>query len=195
MSPRGARATNAALAAAALLLVAAALSLVRADGAPAMPAVVTVEVGGELATGFVRDGRVVTVAHVLAPGRPVRVRGDDGARPATVARSDAATDVALLDVPGLRAQPAAPVGATSILVRRDGRVTALPVAIRRRFTARVTHAGDRAGPPRPALELEADVDAGDSGAPVVAPGGRLLGVVFARSARRPRTAYALRLSP
>jgi S1-C subfamily serine protease len=186
---------RAALAGAALLLVVAAVVLAGAGGAPAMPAVVTVEVGGEVATGFLRDGQVVTVAHVLVPGRRVRVRGDDGARPATVARSDAATDVALLDVPGLHARPADPVGSTSILVRRAGRVTALPAAIRRRFTARVTRAGDRAGPPRPAFELDVEVEAGDSGAPVVAPGGRLLGVVFARSARRPRTAYAVRLSP
>lgn len=193
MSARGARAARVAFAAAALLLLVAAAVLARAGGAPAMPAVVTVEVGGEVATGFVRDGRVVTVAHVLVAGRGVRVRGDDAARAATVTRSDAVADIALLDVPGLRARPAGPVRSTSILVRRAGRVTALPATIRRHFTARLTHAGDRAGPPRPALELDADVEAGDSGAPVVAPGGRLLGVVFARSARRPRTAYAVRL--
>jgi V8-like Glu-specific endopeptidase len=44
---------------------------------------------------------------------------------------------------------------------------------------------------RDALELRADVGAGDSGAPVVDGRGHLLGVVFARSRARDGTAYAV----
>ncbi|HEX2105381.1 MAG TPA: hypothetical protein VHF51_17140, partial [Solirubrobacteraceae bacterium] len=49
------------------------------------------------------------------------------------------------------------------------------------------------GPPaaRPALELAARVAPGDSGAPVLDRRGRLAGVLFARSDRRPATAYAV----
>ena len=56
----------------------------------------------------------------------------------------------------------------------------------RRISARLDGAG-----PRPALELRADVAAGDSGAPVVTAGGRLAGVVFARSQHRAGVAYAV----
>jgi S1-C subfamily serine protease len=156
-----------------------------------MPAVVTIEVAGERATGFVRDGRVVTVAHVLVAGAAVRVRAGGDVRAATVERTDRATDLAVLRAPGLDPLPAAPVGGVRVLVRRDGGVAALPVTVRRRIVASLRGPGGPGGPRRNALELEGDIRPGDSGAPVVAPGGRLLGVVFARSAGRPRTAYAV----
>jgi len=45
---------------------------------------------------------------------------------------------------------------------------------------------------RPALELAAGVSPGDSGAPVVAPDGHVVGIVFARGLRpRPAIAYAV----
>jgi S1-C subfamily serine protease len=44
---------------------------------------------------------------------------------------------------------------------------------------------------RPALELAANIRVGDSGAPVVTPRGRVVGVVFARSDDRMGTAYAV----
>jgi hypothetical protein len=100
-----------------------------------------------------------------------------------VQRVDTARDVAVLDAPGLRTAPAPPVGGVAVLVRRGGHTVALPVRVRRRVTA---HLRGRA---RPALELDAVIEPGDSGAPVVAP-GRLLGIVFARSTQRPDTAYA-----
>jgi S1-C subfamily serine protease len=181
--------------AAAALAAAAAVAAARPDsGTGAMPAVVAVEVGGapEVATGFARGTRVVTVAHVLAAGAALVVR-DAGparlARRARVVRVDRARDLAVLDVPGLRSAPAPPVGGLAVLVRRDGRVVALPVRVRRRIIARL---GDAT---RAALELDAEVLPGDSGAPVVAPGDRLVGVVFARSEARASTAYAVDAAP
>ena len=47
------------------------------------------------------------------------------------------------------------------------------------------------GPRRPALEIRADVAIGDSGAPLVTPGGRVAGVVFARSRERAGVGYAV----
>jgi len=44
---------------------------------------------------------------------------------------------------------------------------------------------------RPALELAAGVEAGDSGAPVLSSSGALAGVIFATSNRRTDTAYAV----
>jgi S1-C subfamily serine protease len=182
--------------AAAALAAAAVAGLARSGRPPAMPAVVTVEAGSERATGFTRGARVVTVAHLLGARAAIRVRDGNGpARPATVVRADAVTDLALLDAPGLRATPAPPVGGISVLVRRGDGVVALPAVLRRRITARLRGAGGEAGPRRPALELAVDVLPGDSGAPVLAPGGRLLGVLFARSNLRASTAYAVDALP
>ena len=75
----------------------------------------------EVATGVAAgDGRVLTVAHALSPGRAVRVAG----RPARVLRLDRRLDLALLAVPGLRA-PALRLGddarRVGSLVLRGGR--------------------------------------------------------------------------
>jgi S1-C subfamily serine protease len=172
-----------------LLAVAAAVLAAAVLAAAAAPpraadalAVVPVRADADLATGLARGERVTTVAHVVA-----RARRDltAGGLPAHVARVDRSLDLALLDVPGLRAPAAPPVGGLAVLVLRRGRTVALPVVLRRRITA---HLG---AVTRPALELEVAIEPGDSGAPVVAPGGRLLGVVFARSDARASTAYAV----
>ena len=143
---------------------------------PQGPDLVTVRVAHEKATGFVAgDGLVMTVAHVLGD-EPVTVDG----RPATVARLDRDLDLALLRVPGVRGEPAriGGGGATRLLGR--------PAPIVRRIRASVD-----GGPRRPALEIRADVEVGDSGAPLVTPTGRVAGVVFARSRTRPGVAYAV----
>jgi S1-C subfamily serine protease len=52
----------------------------------------------------------------------------------------------------------------------------------------VAHIG---GQTRPALELSAAIEPGDSGAPVLDGDGRVLGVVFAESSDREDLAYAV----
>jgi S1-C subfamily serine protease len=166
------------------------------QAAPPPPlGIVAVEAGGgrvpEVATGFTAGAHVVTVAHVLAHLRTVTLRGAGGrARTATVERIDASADLAVLTSAGIAAAPAPPVAGVRAIVRRDGRAVALPVRVRRRITATVRDATTGRTDTREALELDADIRAGDSGAPVVAP-GRVLGVIFARSAERPAAAYAV----
>jgi S1-C subfamily serine protease len=127
------------------------------------PQVVQVRVGEDAATGFVvGDGRVVTVAHVLGPWE-VTVDG----RAARVLRRDDRLDLAVLSVPGIEGDPVT-------ISRDDPRVI-------RRADARVDGSGWR----RPVLELRTEVEQGDSGAPVLTPSGRLVGVIFARSEIRP----------
>jgi S1-C subfamily serine protease len=188
------------------LLPAAALFLLApsAGPPPSGPAVVDVLVvptvgTTDIATGFEHRGdRVVTVAHVIPDRRArvlVRGSGADEARHARVVSLDRRNDLALLAVPGDRPPSASsplPDSTTPhLLVRRAGRTVASEVEIRRRIQARIR---PRPGAPpvrRPALELEARVRQGDSGAPVLAADGTLLGVLFAQSSRDDDTAYAV----
>ena len=159
----------AALAAAALLAPAV------ATAPPRAPETVAVVAGHEHATGFVAgDELVVTVAHVL--GDEIAVDG----RPATVVRVDRGLDLALLRVPGVSGEPPRLGGGddTTLLGR------SAPVI-------RHIRASVDGGPRRPALELRADVAIGDSGAPIVTSGGRVAGVVFARSRGRAGIGYAV----
>jgi S1-C subfamily serine protease len=168
---------------------------------PSGPAVVDVLVvppvgSADVATGFEHgDGRVVTVAHLL-PARPARVlvrSGEGPARRARIVALDRRNDLAVLAV-GTDAPPPSPLpGSDSprLLVRRAGRPAALEVEIRRRLDARIRPTPDAAPVRRPALELEARVRQGDSGAPLVAEDGRVLGVLFAQSSGPRDTAYAV----
>jgi S1-C subfamily serine protease len=145
----------------------------------------------EIATGVAAgDERVLTVAHPLDGGHAVTVAG----RPARVLRIDRGLDLALLDVPGLRA-PALRFGGdgarAALVVLRDGRPRDLIGSIRRHV---LVHWSEQPGDPpseRPGLELAATVDPGDSGAPVLDPQGRLLGVLYARADGDAGTAWAV----
>jgi S1-C subfamily serine protease len=174
-----------------------------APSAPAQTAVwqVTVRAPGqpvEVATAFAADaGRVVTVAHALGGQRAVLVARPGGrARRVRVVRTDERLDLALLSVPGLRAsgvrtaKPRAGQDAR-VLVVRSGRVGSLRATVRRLITARVRDAPDAVARVRPALELDAAVLPGDSGAPVLDRDGHLIGMVFAQASDRDDRAYAL----
>jgi S1-C subfamily serine protease len=149
--------------------------------------------GSERATGFaIAPARVVTVAHAVSPGVSVRTSSGRG----RVLRRDVRSDLALLSVRGLRArslETAAVKGGDSvrILLLRRGRVAPASVAVRRAIRAHVSAPGGSGPVTRPALELDARLRAGDSGAPVLTDDGELAGVMFARSRRHDRTAYAV----
>ena len=191
-----------ALAGAALLaaVVVTAVLVLSSGSAPSTASTVRplrVTSGPEVATGFgVGRDRVVTVAHVL--GGAVRV----GGVPARVVRVDRRADLALLRVEGFAgaAPDARRVGGgeeagagdeVRVLRLRSGRSDSLSGRVRRAIVARVPALGAPRAVTRPALELEAHVAAGDSGAPVLSSSGALVGVIFATSARRAGTAYAV----
>jgi S1-C subfamily serine protease len=153
-------------------------------GHDAPPGLVAVVAGGEHATGFAAGGdRVVTVAHVLDAGRAPSVDG----RRARVIRVDRAADLALLALPGLHAAPVRTGSGGPGGVRLLGR----HAQVRRAITATVRGAPGAPLARRPALELAAAARPGDSGAPVLAADGRVVGVLFAASRERADTAYAV----
>jgi S1-C subfamily serine protease len=165
---------------------------------PTTPTVLTVTVGGGVATAFaISPGRAITVAHAVGGRRSVLV-ATPGGRPqrARVVRTDARLDLALLEVPGLRVPVFAPERIENglygwVMVVRDGRRPLLHAQIRRRITARVRDAPDTVAQVRPALELRAEVAQGDSGAPVLDLHGRVIGMVFAQASDRDDVTYAL----
>jgi S1-C subfamily serine protease len=162
---------------------------------------VTVPGGGlvpDVATAFaISETRAVTVAHAVGDRRTVLVAAPgERARRVRVLGIDRRLDLALLEVPGLRA----PVFASErledgiygwVLVLRGDRRPLLHAQLLRRITANVRDAPDAAAQVRPALELRTAVEQGDSGAPVLDLNGRVVGMVFAQASDRDDRAYAL----
>ena len=135
----------------------------------------------EFATGFEAGGdRLVTVAHVLDAGPTVSVDG----RRAVVLRIDRRDDLALLRVPGLNARSirtgAGSIGPVALLAR--------PARVRRALTAVVRPV--RARPP-PRWTSTRRWPPATPAHPVIGRDGRVVGVLFAASRERARTAYAV----
>jgi S1-C subfamily serine protease len=154
----------------------------------ATPSVVEVLASGEGrqelqgSGAVVRAERVTTVAHLVAGSRTVAVRVGNERLQSRVVAVDREHDLALLEVAGLdavalpRAETTA--GEEGQMFSPGARDVALPFRVTRRVRARM------AGVERDALEIEADVDPGDSGAALVDARGRLIGLVFAASRER-----------
>lgn len=151
-------------------------------------------------SGFVyADERVMTNAHVLAGVDSPVVTAEGESYPATAVYVDEETDIAVLDVPGLPQVPltfaAAPVdsGADAIVMGYPGGGGLYVGA------ARVRDRGEISGPDfrasrtvvREVYALYGQVRAGNSGGPLLAGDGTVLGVVFASAIDDPDTGYAL----
>lgn len=150
-------------------------------------------------TGFVAaPGVVVTNAHVVAGEPATEVVRDDGVRlPATVVAFDPAVDLAVLSVPEV-GRPPLPIGES--VVEASGGVFGHPGGGPLRIAPfRVARLLDAVGRDiygtgvayREVLELSAALLPGDSGSPLVAADGRVVGVAFAVAPDRTDVAYAL----
>ena len=168
-----------------------AASVVRVDGA----ACERIQQG----TGWVvGDELVVTNAHVVAGEPETRVQRDDGDRlRAEVVAFDPRRDLAVLRVPGLD-RPALPLAGASpgdvggVFGHPGGDPLRIaPAAVARELEATGRDIYGAPGADRQVLELAAALAPGDSGAPLVDPGGTVRGVVFAIATDRADVAYAL----
>ncbi len=154
-------------------------------------------------SGFVyAPGHVLTNAHVVAGAHSVRIVSDGtgasiglGAR---VVLFDPNTDVAVLDVPGLArtslafhspVASGAPAEAIGYPENGPFTPTAARVAARQLITGPNIYSD--ATVTRQVYVLRATIRPGNSGGPLLAPGGRVDGVVFAASTTDPATGYAL----
>ncbi|MEJ7629505.1 MAG: MarP family serine protease [Nocardioidaceae bacterium] len=150
-------------------------------------------------SGFVyAPHRVMTNAHVVAGVERLVVRLDDTDHAATVVYYDPDIDVAVLAVPdlaapSLRFADEARSGAPAAVLGypQDGPFDAEPGRIRSVERLRSPNIYGDETVVREAYAVYALVREGNSGGPLVTPGGRVLGVVFAASVVDDNTGYAL----
>ena len=151
-------------------------------------------------TGFVfATDHVMTNAHVVAgvQSPEVEVTRDDK-RKATVVLYDPNRDVAVLYVKGLNLRPlafggTADKGDDAVVAGypEDGPFTAVAARVRERITAVGRDIYERREVKRDVYSLRTRVRPGNSGGPLLAPDGRVYGVIFAAAADDPNTGYAL----
>lgn len=151
-------------------------------------------------SGFVyAPERVMTNAHVLAGVTEPTVEAEGEQYDATPVFVDEATDVAVLYVPGL---PQVPLGFTPTVAAAGDDAIIMGYPGGGDFfvgAARIRDEGDISGPNfrnsgtvvRDVYALFGTVRAGNSGGPLLAPDGSVLGVVFASAIDDPNTGYAL----
>jgi S1-C subfamily serine protease len=152
-------------------------------------------------SGFVTgDGYVVTNAHVIAGTNNITVTAPNGS--SSIARPvlfDPRLDLAVLSVrplgvPTLAISTAlAGRGDEAVVLGypEDGPFDARPAGIAARFAAEGRDIYDSSITTRIVYELDAVVRPGNSGGPLIASNGTVIGVVFSRSSTNPDIGYAL----
>ena len=142
---------------------------------------------------------VVTNAHVVAGTTSTQVLRPDGRTlPASVVAFDPSRDLALLHVPGLGQAPlglapAVPGETDAVFGHPRGQVPLeiSPARVIRKITIDLGDIYDRPTTPRQILILNADLEPGDSGAPLVNNAGKVVGVDFGVANLRRSTAFAV----
>ncbi|GAB1643515.1 MarP family serine protease [Krasilnikovia sp. MM14-A1259] len=151
-------------------------------------------------SGFVyAPERVMTNAHVVAGTRSVQVETPRGRLDGTVVVYDPKRDLAVLHVPGLTA-PVLPFVPKAAGTGSSGIVLGFPLdgpydaqSARVRDVSRITGPDiyDSGDVTREIYTIRALVRSGNSGGPLVAPNGRVLGVIFAAAADDRNVGFAL----
>ncbi len=151
-------------------------------------------------SGFVYAAdRVMTNAHVVAGVEQPSVEVDGEQRQATVVLYDPERDVAVLQVPdlGLRPLSFAPKPADTdddaivLGFPEDGPFFAGAARIRDRMEIRGPDIYDDRTVTRQVYSIYGDVRSGNSGGPLIAPDGTVLGVIFAAAVDQQFTGFAL----
>ncbi|GGL03504.1 serine protease [Mangrovihabitans endophyticus] len=151
-------------------------------------------------SGFVyASERIMTNAHVVAGTRDVQVESDGDRLDGRVVVYDPERDLAVIYVPGLRApvmrfaDDPADTGASAIVLGYplDGPYDAQSARVRDVSEITGPDIYDRAEVTRQIYTIRAKVRSGNSGGPLVSPGGRVLGVIFAAAQDDQTTGFAL----
>lgn len=150
-------------------------------------------------TGFVAgESLVVTNAHVVAGSVEPEVERDDGETfDADVVAFDAGRDIAVLLVPGLERPSLDRTGASEGIIGGvfghpggDGLLVS-PFRVEIELVATGSDLYGASADPRSVLLLAAELEPGDSGAPLIDADGRVIGLTFAVAPGEEAVAYAL----
>jgi uncharacterized membrane protein required for colicin V production len=151
-------------------------------------------------SGFViAPQRVLTNAHVVAGTDTVGIETTQGDYPARVVHFDPEVDIAVLAVPRLRAEPlqfapeTALAGDSAVVLGYplDGPYRATPARVRGRINLRGPDIYDANTVQRDVFTVRAEIRSGNSGGPMVAPDGKVVGVVFGAAVEDPETGFTL----
>ncbi|TXN31482.1 MarP family serine protease [Lacisediminihabitans profunda] len=151
-------------------------------------------------SGYVAaKGRIITNAHVVAGvTEPVVQTPSGGSYTGRVVFFDGVHDLAVIAVDGLTTR-VLPLGAnlgqgdTAVFdgYPLGGPFSSAPAAVRGVNTVQVPDIYGANPAPREVYYLSADVQEGNSGGPVIDAGGRVAGVIFAKSATTDRLGFAM----
>lgn len=147
---------------------------------------------------IVAPGLVLTSAHVLKGSTEITVSNGDQTAAGTIVAFDPEMDLAYVAIEQSSFAGVIPIGdgqveagATGIAyLFRDGDAVRIPIRIRRRINIRTEDIYVEGETNRPGFELDADIEAGDSGGVVVV-AGEAVGVLWARSRKFEHRAYAI----
>lgn len=151
-------------------------------------------------SGFVVGSNLVaTNAHVVAGIKRPYVQDANGTHSGTVIWFDPNLDFAVLRVSNLAGKPLVlandhvkpGTGAAVLGYPGGGGFTAKPAAVTNQFTASGRDIYGRGHTDRDVYELRADVRQGNSGGPLIAKDGSVIGVIFAESSNYEDVGYAL----
>ncbi|MFI5493351.1 MarP family serine protease [Actinoplanes sp. NPDC051859] len=151
-------------------------------------------------SGFVyADERIMTNAHVVAGTRDIEVETQDGRLDGKVVVYDPDRDLAVLYVPGLKApvmpfvRKPAGIGANAIVLGfpLDGPYNAQGARVREVSNITGPDIYDSGNVTREIYTIRALVQSGNSGGPLIAPNGDVLGVIFAAAADDRNVGFAL----
>jgi len=151
-------------------------------------------------SGFVvRSGMVATNAHVVAGVSGISISDARGQHQATVVWFDPDLDFAVLRASGLVGAPLpidsndAPRGTAGAVLGfpGGGPFDAEPATVLDETQAVGRNIYDESTTLRSIYDLQANVEPGNSGGPLVLPNGTVLGVVFAKSVTQQSVGYAL----
>ncbi|MGI8666017.1 MAG: MarP family serine protease [Jatrophihabitans sp.] len=144
-------------------------------------------------------GRVLTNAHVVAGANQVQVQSGSGWLTARVVLFDPGRDIAVLQVPGLSAKPLrlsaaiAGSGQDAIVLGypQDGPFDVRPARIRDREKITGRDIYGQLSVDRDIYTIRSVVRAGNSGGPLIATNGSVLGIVFASALDSADTGFVL----
>lgn len=151
-------------------------------------------------TGFViKQGRVMSNAHVVAGAESVTVESEGNTYDAKVVSYDPNADISILEVPDLQATPLALIdgtvasGADAVVLGYPGggAFVATPARIREVIELNGPDIYRTTTVNREVYTIRGTVRQGDSGGPLIDLEGRVLGVVFGAAVDDPETGFVL----